>query len=330
MATYVAKRRVYRKEILYMYDTIFSMELPVGEHIKLLRNRISNTEDIKNSNRISIVTGIHGDEMEGQYICYELTRRIENERDKLKGVVDIYPAVNLLGLDNAIHTIPKERLDMNHIFPGSPDGSMMERVAYALTEDIAGASVCIDVHGSDIFTRESLQVRINEEFADDLMEYAKLMPANLIWKNPCPSVAASTLVHSMNCIGVPAFTVECGVGNTINTKYGDRIVDGIFNVMKCFGIWEGEAVHHDDTPVCDDSSIDFMRADKAGLFINSMNKFGSVKKGQCIGKIIDVNQNEVVQKIIAPNDGILFTVREFPMVYEGALLARILVQEVEK
>ena len=208
-----------------MYDTIFSMELPAGERLKLLRNRIYNRDKIDLSSvpvndiqRISIVTGIHGDEMEGQYICYELTRRIENDMEKLKGIVDIYPAVNMLGLDNAIHTIPKERLDMNHIFPGSATGSMMERMAYALTEDIAGASVCIDVHGSDIFTRECLQVRINEEFAEGLMEYARLMPANLIWKNPCPSVAASTLVHSMNCIGVPAFTVECGEGNPINRK----------------------------------------------------------------------------------------------------------------
>lgn len=320
-----------------MYDTIFSMELPAGERLKLLRNRIYNRDKIDLSSvpvndiqRISIVTGIHGDEMEGQYICYELTRRIENDMEKLKGIVDIYPAVNMLGLDNAIHTIPKERLDMNHIFPGSATGSMMERMAYALTEDIAGASVCIDVHGSDIFTRECLQVRINEEFAEGLMEYARLMPANLIWKNPCPSVAASTLVHSMNCIGVPAFTVECGVGNTINRKDGDKIVDGIFNVMKHFGIWEGDVSEQGSIPVCDDSSIDFLRADNAGLFINDMNEFGTVKKGQCVGKIIDVNDNKVVQEIIAPHDGLLFTIREFPMVYEGALLARILVQEVEQ
>lgn len=306
-----------------MHEVIFSLELPTGERMKLIRNRIYNGDDTKNKARISIVTGIHGDEMEGQYICYELARRIELEREKLTGIVDIYPSVNLLGLDNAIHTIPKERLDMNHIFPGSATGSMMERMAYALVEDIAGADMCIDVHGSDIFTKESLQVRINEDFADRLMQYAKLMKANLIWKNPNPSVSASTLVHSLNCIGVPAITVECGVGNTINKNDGDKIVDGIFNIMKKFGIWDGEATVYENTPVCDDESIDFIRAEEAGLFINEMNEFCAVKRGQCIGKIVNVQENKVVQEINATTDGMLFTVREFPMVYEGALLARI-------
>lgn len=312
-----------------MYENIFSLELPVGERLKLVRNRLQPEEskDFNNLNRISIVTGIHGDEMEGQYICYELIRRIEADIKHLTGIVDIYPAVNMLGLDNAIHTIPKERLDMNHIFPGSEKGTMMERIAYSLTENIIGSSICIDIHGSDIFSRESLQVRLNEDFANQVIPYAKLINANLIWTNPNPTVSDSTLTHSMNCLGVPAFAVECGVGNTINKKDGDTIVDGIFNVMSEFGIWSGETYLVSEIPVCDDSGVDFIRADKAGLFVSEITDFANVKKGQIIGRIVDVMNNKVLQEVNAPHYGMLFTIREFPMVYEGALLARILIKD---
>ena len=41
----------------------------------------------------------NGDELEGQYVCYELCRRIRENRESLTGIVELYPALNLLGLD---------------------------------------------------------------------------------------------------------------------------------------------------------------------------------------------------------------------------------------
>ena len=48
--------------------------------------------------RLSIVAGVHGDELQGQYICYELIRRIKEEREHLRGIVDVYPPVYNLAL----------------------------------------------------------------------------------------------------------------------------------------------------------------------------------------------------------------------------------------
>lgn len=46
--------------------------------------------------RLAIVTGSHGDELEGQYICYETARRLKEGLQFLSGTVDIYPALNPL------------------------------------------------------------------------------------------------------------------------------------------------------------------------------------------------------------------------------------------
>ena len=88
--------------------------------------------------RISIVTGTHGDELDGQYICYEVIRRIEREKNKLKGIVDIYPDINPLGLDTGSRGIPMFDLDMNRVFPGDNNGAMAEYVAAGIIEDIIG------------------------------------------------------------------------------------------------------------------------------------------------------------------------------------------------
>lgn len=73
--------------------------LPVDERLEIRKNRIEPRTG-GHGGRISIVTGIHGDELEGQYVCYEVERRIAAHPEYLTGVVDIYPTLNPLGIDS--------------------------------------------------------------------------------------------------------------------------------------------------------------------------------------------------------------------------------------
>lgn len=99
-----------------MIEEVVSVELPVHERLVVRKNRLMNEENGIDMPRISIVTGTHGDELDGQYICYEVIRRIEREKNKLKGIVDIYPDINPLGLDTGSRGIPMFDLDMNRVF----------------------------------------------------------------------------------------------------------------------------------------------------------------------------------------------------------------------
>lgn len=98
-----------------MIEEVVSVELPVHERLVVRKNRLMNEENGIDMPRISIVTGTHGDELDGQYICYEVIRRIEREKNKLKGIVDIYPDINPLGLDTGSRGIPMFDLDMNRV-----------------------------------------------------------------------------------------------------------------------------------------------------------------------------------------------------------------------
>ena len=60
-----------------MVETIASIGFPIDETLRIQKNRIFPEGELKgDEKRISIVTGTHGDELEGQYVCYELQRRI--------------------------------------------------------------------------------------------------------------------------------------------------------------------------------------------------------------------------------------------------------------
>ena len=78
---------------------IFTSELPVGERLSIKRTRFAPKKVTGKEKRISIVSGIHGDELEGQLVIYLLAEWLNNNSEKLTGIVDMYPAVNSLGVD---------------------------------------------------------------------------------------------------------------------------------------------------------------------------------------------------------------------------------------
>ncbi len=307
-----------------MIETIVEIELAVGEKITVRRNRILPQKKEDESRRISIVSGIHGDELEGQYVCYEVARRIAEHPEFLHGIVDIYPALNPLGLESAHRTVPKMEMDMNRMFPGDKNGNMMERIAAAVVDSIAGSDICVDVHASDTAVREIPQVRVSEEFAERMLPYAKLMNVDMIWMNATATVHESTLAHSMNILGVPTLVVEMGLGMRISRKYGNQVTEGIFNLMKEMGIWEGEVKQTQFPVISTDGEVEFIRAGHTGVFLPSIEHNHYVCKGDLIGQIVNTYTGQIKQEIVAQKDGLVFTLREYPMVYEGALIARIL------
>ena len=217
-----------------MIQTIVSNALPIDERLLIQKNRLQHRDNPK---RVCIVTGTHGDELEGQYVCFRLNQIIREQLERLNGTVEIYPALNPLGIDSITRGIPTFDLDMNRIFPGNPAGTMAEQAAHAILQDLRGADMVIDIHSSNIFLREIPQVRINIQTADRLVPYARLLNMDFIWVHEAATVLEATLAHSLNSIGTPTLVVEMGVGMRINHGYGNRLVAGILNLLHHMGLW---------------------------------------------------------------------------------------------
>ncbi len=306
-----------------MISTIFEASLPVGETLRVQKNRIEPSGKPAAA-RLSVVTGIHGDELEGQYICYELARRINASPGFLQGTVDIYPALNPLGIDMSMRLIPKKDLDLNRCFPGNPLGQMTERYAAAIIDDLMGSDMVIDIHASDRFVRELPQVRISTEFADMLLPFARQMNVDMIWMNETDVVHQSTLAHNLNKMGVPTMVVELGLGIRVDTDFGNQLVDGIFKLMSEMGIWNGPVPETQMPVISSDGEVEFIRSNHRGIFLPSIEHNHYVVPGQVIGILVDPFTGETYEEIRSKKGGLIFTLRVSPMVYEGSLIARVL------
>ena len=305
-----------------MIETVVKAPLPVGEALVIQKNRITGTAP--KSHRLAIVTGTHGDELEGQYVAWQLARVLEEKKKNLRGTVDIYPALNPLGISTIYRGLPGFDLDMNRIFPGSRSETMFDYIADGIVRDIKGADLCIDIHASNIFLREIPQVRINEKTEKLLVPLAKLLNMDFIWVHSAATVLESTLAYSLNDIGTPTLVVEMGVGMRITRSYGDQLITGILSVMSHLGMLRGAAPAVKQPVVSTDGSVSFINADASGFFMPQVMHGDYVKKGQLVGFIADSLNGVTKEELFSPVDGMVFTLREYPVVNEGSLIARIL------
>lgn len=307
-----------------MIKHVASVELPVDEKLKIEKYRWEPSLLKDSGRRFSVVTGIHGDELEGQYVCYEVSKTIREHPDLLTGTVDIYPAMNPFGIDSMTRGIPAFDLDMNRIFPGQIDGDMNEYTASLIMQDVKGSDMVLDIHASNAYLTEVPQIRINALHREKLVPYARSMNVDLIWVHANATVLESTFAYSLNSMGTPVLVIEMGIGMRITKSLGDQVTRGIFHLMHQMGIWaEDPGPVKEPVISTDPDEICFLNAPRGGIYIADKKAGDMVKEGEVVGRLVSPLTGEVYEEVKAPVSGWLFTQRDYPLTASGSLLSLI-------
>lgn len=306
-----------------MIETVMTAQMPVGLPIKIKKNRLEPDTIQENMPRLSIVAGVHGDELQGQYICYELIRRIKEERDNLKGIVDVYPCVAPMALEIRKRNAPGA-LDMNAMFPGSHHGHTIEYMAAEVIEDLKGSDFCIDIHSSDIFIRELPQIRVPENAGKKVTELAQKSGIPVLWMNSnSSSVWEGSLAYSLRRKGIPNLVIESGIALKIDYEYCKKVIDGIFRMMKELEVFEGEVSPTKKTVTVKKNDVEVIHCNTSGIFIPKIQIGSFVRENQVLGCIVRPILGAELEEVKSSCDGMIFSLREYPAVCEGELLARI-------
>ena len=143
-------------------------------------------------------------------------------------------------LGRTVYFSPVDGKNLNRVYPGRIDGTVSERIAYAITtEVIEKADYLLDLHCGD--GNESLRPYVYQTVTghakiDDAM--ARLVLAfgidHILVDRNRPTDPAHSVYCSTTAItrGKPAVTIESGyLGNT-DEESVERIVAGVFGVMR--------------------------------------------------------------------------------------------------
>jgi N2-acetyl-L-2,4-diaminobutanoate deacetylase len=271
------------------------------------------------SPRVVILAGVHGDEYEGVAALHQMAAELDPFR--LNGTVVIAPVVNPQAFAAGLRRNPIDAADLNRTFPGDPNGSVSNRLASLLLEElIDGNAAMLSLHG---WSKEALVLPYgeyplhNSEAGRRSKECAYHLGFEFLHPYEWP---AGVLGNSALEKGIAAVETEIGGQGTV-TREGQVLSRKIIlKFLDFWGIlsWEGAP------STVTSSEVDHadVFAESAGLFQPSIVIGEHVMSGSPLGTIRGFD-GTILQKIIAPASGKVAILRTFASAQPGDRLVQI-------
>ena len=293
---------------------IFSIDAPYRGRYELHRLTYGS-----GSPSISVVAGLHGNELNGIHSVNLLNKMLRVQRPK--GTVHLFPLVNTFGADQAQKRWPFDDQDINHAFPGDADGSVVQRIAHALFQ-ATDTDVCVDVHSGAPHVRELPQVRA--PMGGEELELARALKLPVVWRRPGIRLEPTGLVGAWRAVGRRALHVVGGRGITLDNRHATTMANGLSNLLGHMGICRamdmgGAGTLADVTH----AQVETHRASCGGFFVAEVRVGDEVKPGHLLGYIQSPMGGERMDEVRAGRAGIVMTVRAYPMIHSQELLVRV-------
>ena len=303
------------------------MTTPVRENVNIPYHDIGPTTSLP---EISLVAGLHGDEINGTYILARLADFLrgieagEYPELKLKKRVLIVPAVNVLGINIRSRSWPFDKNDLNRMFPGSPHGETTQRIAYAVLEATKRSRYKIDLHSSSADFEELPQVRIYYPTEKDREGARRFGLTAIMERRPGP-VFSTTLMNAWKVWPGESYLLTVGHAGNIQLYHCQEVFRALVTFLGRTGILEGVVLDEGEHGVFLFTRDHEQRvyAEQAGMFVSDSRVGRWVNKGQELGYIYDSFNGNVHTKVVAPATGLLTGIRRQPLLFEGDMLLRV-------
>ncbi len=265
-----------------------------------------------------LVSGIHGDELNGVEIVRELlAQKITKPH---VGMVISIPTLNIFGFINQTREFPDGK-DLNRMFPGTQKGSLASIFAHHLMNEIMPhVDYCIDFHTGGARRFNSSQIRVSKGDSE-LMELAKVFSPRFIVS---ASEREKSFREAATKAGKKVLLFEGGKSHDFNQRITRRGVTGTMRLMQHLGMrdFSAELIGKDYPPTILIKESTWIRARQGGLFRFFIKDGAKVEKGQVVGTVSDP-YGKYEFKVKIPHCGHIIGLNHAPVVYKGDALMHL-------
>src|SRR6266542_1787660 len=237
---------------------------------------------------LALIAGTHGSEVAPVVALQRVRAALDPAR--LRGTVLIVHVANMPSfLGRTVYYSPVDGKNLNRVYPGKADGTVSERIAFAITRDIIeAADYLVDMHAGD--GNESLRpytywspLGLNPR-ADSIAREMALAWGNdhIVIDTMRPrDVRASVYTQNTAQVrGKPALTTETGYLGIAAEDMVQRNVDGVFRLLRYFHMVPGD-VELVRQPVFFERA-EVLRSPATGVWHARVERGQSVQKGAII------------------------------------------------
>jgi len=282
---------------------------------------VTTIEGAHSGPTLALIAGNHGYEYPPILALQQL--RAEIDAAALHGTLILVHVANMPSfLGRTIYFSPVDGKNLNRVYPGRADGTVSERIAYAITHEVIDrADYVLDLHCGDgneslrpyVYQTVTADERLNQEigrlalaFGIDHIVIDRSRPANPASSMYCSNTAITR--------GKPAMTVESGYLGTSDPACVQQIVFGVNGVLRELKMLpDGPAPLH-DAVYLDPAEVLFSPV--TGILYPEVQRGEWVAKEQLIAYVTDFFGAKIAE-IRSPLEGIVLYVVATPPIVIG-------------
>ena len=272
--------------------------------------------------------GVHGDEYEGPVAIQDLFDELDPQ--SLGGTFVAIPILNTPAFTAATREGGWDHQNLARIFPGSPTGTISERIAHAFSTHIVGkADFYADLHagGNSNQIKRFAGYQIVDSKLNEVQRAAAIAWGfDLVWGTvglPGRSLSAARER------GVPAIYVEMPGEGRCRPVDRSQARQGLRNLLAFLEMMPGnfpatppEFCFETKTEGAGHLQVDHP-SPSSGLFVPAVEVWESVEVGQSLGQIRHPD-GTVLADVLSARAGRVLFMRTLPRVFAGDFLAFVL------
>ena len=262
---------------------------------------------------LSLIAGIHGSEYSPIISMQRLPELLDPQA--MAGTLIIVHIANLPAFQGrSVYFGPDDLKNLNRSFPGKADGTVTERIAFTLSEEIMPLSdYLIDIHSGD--GNESLRPSYSAYYAEaggtEVVGQSRRLAVafgleTIVQFAGAYSSLDDAIYTSAQSVtrGIPSIDVESGELGVIDDVFIDPITDGAMSVLRELGMVAGEPIVPANPLFISDRARVY--SEYEGIWHKNMlvQTGDYVTEGTELGVITDYFGKEL-QTVVAPASGIL-------------------------
>lgn len=274
---------------------------------------------------LAITAGIHGYEYSPIMAAQQLPNLLP-EAD-LSGTIILVQVANVPAfLGRSIYYNLVDGKNLNRSFPGNPEGTLTERMAWTLAQEVIGrCNYFADVHAGDgnedlhpyvgyyeYHNHDSLTAQSRHMAYALGFEYIIPIP----W-NPAPGAPSMYGTREAMLHNIPTVAIECGRLGIVAPGDVPKINRALISLMRQLQMLPGKPIKQKKPVIIKERS--YINSDYTGIFYSSFGNNDRIKKGEKLGYYTDLFGRHLGD-VTAPMDGRIIYKIGTPPVNKGETL----------
>jgi len=281
---------------------------------------------------VCIVGPMRGDEVQQQYVCSQIVKALQEKESRGeiaegKSIL-VIPSCNPFSMNVGRRFWAMDNTDINRMFPGYDQGETTQRIAAAIFKYIEGFKYGMQLASFYVPGEFVPHVRMLSTGYEDV-ESARLFGFPYITtRKPLP-FDTTLLNYNWQLWSTGAFSIYAGQTDRIDTQTSQQTTDAVMRFLYNTGTFcpspNGRLMPPGFTSaLIDEETLTPVIAHHAGIYVRRHTAGDYVQPGEVLAQILHPYDGHVLEEVRSESGGLVFFSHHRPMVYQNALLYRLM------